>query len=224
MPRASSKPSNDAAARIVLTPAPHLAFSRLMRPRRLPLLTFCAILCGCAPSFDIAPAEVPNLAGRRVRTTSGAEVDVPARWVATIHAHDGGETWKLMTPDWDGPVQARPIPGPYVARALKDGWSEDPVRFRSPLEGGIGAPGAFLQQGKAAGPTKPAPPGAPVMLWVRDDTDRIVEFPLPYLSRVHVDGQRPRGALAGIVVGSIVGGIAVGALITYVAADRSLAR
>jgi hypothetical protein len=189
-----------------------------MRLCRLPLLVLLAALSGCASSFDIAPAEVPNLAGRRVRTTSGAEVSVPARWVATVVPHDGGETWKLMTPDWDGPVQARAIPGPYVARALEDGWSDEPIQFRSPLAGGIGAPGAFMQQPGAAAA------GPPVMLWVRDDTDRIVEFPLAYLHHVHVDGQRPRGALAGIIVGSVVGGIAVAALVTYVAASRSLPR
>jgi len=191
---------------------------------RLPLLPLVAALLGCAPSFDIAPAEVPNLAGRRVRTTSGAEVDVPARWVATVVPHDGGEAWTLMTPDWEGPIQARPIPGAYIPRALKDGWTDDPVRFRSPFEGGIGAPGAFMQKHPTPSVQVPSPAGPPMMLWVRDDTDRIVEFPLPHLDHVHVTGQRSRGALAGIIVGSVVGGIAVAALVTYITADRGLAR
>jgi hypothetical protein len=67
-----------------------------MRLWRLPLLPLCAALFGCAPGFDIAPAEVPNLAGRRVRTTSEAEVDVPARWVATVVPHDGGDVGSVV--------------------------------------------------------------------------------------------------------------------------------
>lgn len=176
-----------------------------MATRWLPLLL--ALQIGCAPSFAIPPGQLPQLGRGTVYTVDNEVEAVPEGWSATLVPRevDGA---RLMVPAEGSPVQAWLVSDDRVKEAEEGGWTDRPIAFAYPLEGGIGAPGAFQHQLRGDAAPPPAP-GQPQVLWVRDEKNRIVEVPLGAVERIEVKGRRGPGATVAIVAGSVAGGVLV---------------